>query len=166
MRNTCEECGGKEDLIRIKELDESGKIKFKHLCRECAQRKGIIMERENLIARLKEFMNEITEADEELFCKNCGLKFAEFKITGRLGCEFCYTYFTDEIKKMFSLIGEDFKYQGEEYSEKGNFKIWREKILNYLNKKMNKLVEEENYEAAARLRDIVKEIEKKDEGNI
>ncbi len=155
--NRCYECGKEGAEIKIREIDETGTLNIKYICRECAVKKGIIMaEKRKLMDIFNEFMVDVNENDERIVCKNCGTKFSEFKKTGLLGCEECYESFKTELTNLFSMIyNDDFLYKGDP-PEKGENKIWKKYMKDYLKEKLEILVEKEDYERAARIRDILK----------
>ena len=90
-------------------------------------------------------------------CTHCGLSYAEFKKSGKLGCQNCYTAFRSPISQALKNIHGINEYKGKipqgQADKYADMMIKRElaetRIL------MNKAVEAEEFEQAAKYRDII-----------
>jgi protein arginine kinase activator len=91
-------------------------------------------------------------------CKACGLKFVEFRNSGRLGCPHDYDSFREELVPLLESIHGDVKHQG-----KTPLRLPKEKAeqneLGQKRRMLQQAITEEDYEAAARLRDEIKRLE-------
>ncbi len=160
-----------------------------HLCESCAQEKsqsyGGANPFNNPFATLSEFLNNFmswdenvaTEvnsvrskpksADPQLQCPHCGYQLATFRQNGRLGCTQCYESFKSVLEPLISSIHGNVRHIHEEQEppiektsgttgasdQKPEVKALREKI--------KEAIQNEKFEEAARLRDLIKEIEGK-----
>jgi len=95
-------------------------------------------------------------------CEVCGLKFVEFRNSGRLGCPHDYDHFRDELLPLLESIHGDTVYAGK--TPKAPARVTPKPPrdageLTALRKKLTRAVKDEDYEAAARLRDRIRELE-------
>ena len=105
---TCERCSQDATVHLTNSID--GRRTEVHLCTACARQAGLVLPEhppklgldkvvQNLIvANVGELVGELAE----LACPDCGVKFMEFRTTGRLGCPNDYQVFT---KGLLPLIG-------------------------------------------------------------
>ncbi len=95
-------------------------------------------------------------------CEVCGLKFVEFRNSGRLGCPHDYDHFREELLPLLESIHGDTVYAGKspKAPARATPKPPRDAgELAALRKKLTRAVKDEDYEAAARLRDRIRELE-------
>ena len=104
-------------------------------------------------------MSEATVTD--IRCKNCGLTYREFVQNGRFGCARCYIDFQNELDKSLGGIqgadihtGKRIGQQSQGFSE-----------IERLTAKLQEAIKKEEYEEAARLRDLIRE-KKKEDNNV
>ena len=95
-------------------------------------------------------------------CEVCGLKFVEFRNSGRLGCPHDYDHFREELLPLLESIHGDTVYAGK--TPKAPARVTPKPPrdageLTALRKKLTRAVKDEDYEAAARLRDRIRELE-------
>jgi len=147
-----------------------------HLCEECARQKSMQMEQQfglsDLLAGLAEFEKPSQEKEAaSLKCVNCGLTYAEFKKIGRLGCGDCYSAFKKYLGPLLKRIHGSNQHVGKN-PFKASAKAPKKKIdLAELRFSLQKAIDAENFEEAVKIRDQIKELEKKqaqdsgDQGN-
>lgn len=95
-----------------------------------------------------------SEEAEELQCPHCGITFSEFRKEGRFGCPQDYDIFRDKLTPLFENIHNATEHQGkipEHAFEEGENHL----LLIKLKRELNTAVEKEDYEAAAKLRDEI-----------
>ena len=95
-------------------------------------------------------------------CEVCGLKFVEFRNSGRLGCPHDYDHFREELLPLLESIHGDTAHAGKtpKAPARPTPKPPRDAgELTSLRKKLTRAVKDEDYEAAARLRDRIRELE-------
>ena len=93
-------------------------------------------------------------ADQSLKCEACGFTPVDFKKTGRFGCPQCYDTFKDILQPMLENMHKDTVHRGK-IPEKALARLSRKRRLDQLESDLNEAVKEENYEEAARIRDLV-----------
>ena len=105
---TCERCTADATVHLTDSVD--GRRSEIHLCMTCARKAGLVLPLnppklgldkvvQNLIvANVGELVGELAE----LACPDCGVRFMEFRTSGRLGCPSDYQIFT---KGLLPLLG-------------------------------------------------------------
>jgi protein arginine kinase activator len=137
-----------------------------HLCEECAKTKSMDMEQQfglgDLLGGLSDLGKTQVEGREivKLKCSNCGISYEDFRKIGRLGCGECYNSFRKYLMTLLKRIHGSNKHYGkmplvltklpEEKSEIAELKA-----------SLDKAIKDEEFEEAARIRDMLKELEKK-----
>ena len=162
----CDICGKNGATVHLTEIIDE-QMNELHLCEECARQKSAQMEQQfglsDLLAGMAEFGKPDSKEREALAaikCVNCGLTFADFKKIGRLGCGECYNSFRRYLGPLLKRIHGSGQHLG-----KAPFKVTRvlkkRTDLQELRAKLQKAIEEEAFEEAAKIRDQIKELEKK-----
>ncbi|MEW6006956.1 MAG: UvrB/UvrC motif-containing protein [bacterium] len=159
----CDICGIKEATIHFKQVINNQTTSI-HLCEECAEEKGfglsgISQPFPNLLEFFSNIFKEEKEAiTEEMRCTGCGMGLSEFQKGGRLGCSDCFEAFKQPLLSLLKQIHGSTVHIGrhpfgfEEIAQK-------EKKLKMLKDELKKAISTENYEEAARLRDMIKALE-------
>jgi len=136
-----------------------------HLCEQCAQAKSQEMEQQFGLSDLLAGMVQPEKAPVEkdavvLKCPNCKMTYADFKKIGRLGCGECYVTFKKYLGPLLKRIHGSSQHIGKSPSKVT--RVLKEKIdLQELRLKLQKAIENEAFEEAARIRDQIKDFEKK-----
>jgi protein arginine kinase activator len=160
----CDVCGKNQATVHLTEIIDE-QMNELHLCEECARQKSVQMEQQfglsDLLAGLAEFEQPVQEKElTSLKCPNCGLSYADFKKIGRLGCGECYSGFKKYLAPLLKKIHGSSQHVGK--SPLRVTKVLKKKIdLQDLRLELQKAIESEAFEEAARLRDQIKELEKK-----
>jgi protein arginine kinase activator len=168
----CNICAKNQATVHLTEIIDDQMTEL-HLCEECAHQKSAQMEQQfglsDLLAGLAEFEKpDLKKETESVKCANCGLTYSEFKKIGRLGCGECYTTFRKYLGPLLKRIHGSSIHAG-----KSPFKVTKEVAgaakkktdLAGLRYQLQKAVQMEAFEEAARLRDQIKELEKKQSQN-
>ena len=96
-------------------------------------------------------------------CTKCGLSYAEFKKSGKLGCQNCYTTFRGSISQALKNIHGTNEYKGKiprgQANKYTDMIIKRELAENRV--LLKKAVEAEEFEQAAKYRDIINDLQGK-----
>jgi protein arginine kinase activator len=121
---------------------------------------------------LKNFLQYVFEIVENverrnlgagIVCTTCGLSYAEFKKSGKLGCAGCYTAFRNPISQALKNIHGTNDYKGKipqgQADKFADMIIKRELTENRL--LLKKAVEAEEFEEAAKYRDIINGLQSK-----
>jgi protein arginine kinase activator len=134
-----------------------------HLCERCAVEKGISIKPHFLLADLMAGLVEAEKfpaAKTGKKCSSCGLTYSGFKSMGRLGCAKCYETFKKSLGALLDRIHGCSIHTGKVPAVIDR-EVDQALALRKMREKLRKLVEKEEFEEAARLRDeIRKYIEK------
>jgi protein arginine kinase activator len=106
---------------------------------------------------------QVGEADEgSLFnqreCPSCGIKFVEFRNTGRLGCPHDYEEFREELAPLLENIHGETRHCGKTPRRLPQNKQTQSELIQLRNR-LKQAVNKEDYEEAARLRDRIRQLE-------
>ena len=150
----CEFCEQEANVIYTKIVgDKSQKT---HLCSECADEKGI--------TNLDNFnLSDILMSDDQFSpkkssamvnlneCPECGFTLENLRKIGRLGCSACYDTFASEVKSMIGKMHKGTVHKGK--VPEGMIKVMEAKTkLQKLQSKLDKAIEDEEYEKAGELK--------------
>ncbi|MDD2628327.1 MAG: UvrB/UvrC motif-containing protein [Clostridia bacterium] len=165
----CSKCKINEAKIKYEE-NVNGIKKSMDLCEECSRNLGILSSNigfmDNLLMSLMDEPITIgTSKTLENTCKNCGYHFSDYTSTGLFGCPECYTTFEKRLLPMFHKIhgtASHLKDKNDKTVKNGK-EIKKENTILELKGKLMKHIQNEEYEEAAKLRDLIKEKERKGE---
>lgn len=155
----CQKCT-KQATLHITEVISEDHFEELHLCEECAQK---YMQEPQAHATSSAKMGTIEEGDEAALlnqreCPVCGLKFVEFRNTGRLGCPHDYQEFREELLPLLENIHGEVKHCGKSPRRMPLNKQAQSELIQ-LRKQLHQAVTREAYEEAARLRDRIRQLE-------
>ena len=151
----CRNCP-KTATLHITEVEADDRCEHVHFCEDCGRR----------------YLSEPVQSSQELPepaaleeesplepnpspCGECGIKFVEFRNSGRLGCPHDYDAFREELLPLLENIHGDTRHAGKVPRRKP----LRAADLGGLRKRLQQAVGEEDYEQAAKLRDQIKSAE-------
>ena len=162
----CDICNNKEAVIHVKQI-VGEKITELHLCGDCANEKGISGEEDvielslsQLLTSLIDLTDKYSEQENRDVCRTCGTTIKDFRKNAKLGCADCYNVFNKEIENYLENTAGQVQHVGKLPEKVGTLK----KLLvdkESLREKLEKAINQENYEQAAVLRDRIKIIEKR-----
>ncbi len=140
-----------------------------HLCRGCAEAQKLVEKSElNLPAILQTFQTylgpHVGQQMEELarlVCPVCGIRYMEFRAQGRLGCPNDYQVFQVGLEPLLLRIHRHTRHVGK--APHRRVPPSQQAELIDLRRQLQSAVAEERYEEAARLRDLLREREVRDE---
>ncbi|MCM8796596.1 MAG: UvrB/UvrC motif-containing protein [Candidatus Omnitrophica bacterium] len=164
----CDICGKNQATVHLTEIVDE-QMNELHLCEECARKKSIEMEQQfglsDLLAGMAEFEKPGSEVEGAATakCPNCGLTYADFKKIGRLGCGECYVVFKRYLAPLLKRIHGSLNHIGKGPAVKGRRMSKKKAELEELRSKLQAAIAREAFEEAARLRDQIKELEKKEQ---
>lgn len=168
----CNCCKKREAKIYYTEII-NGEKKEQHLCEECAAehtsffmidtlQSGFFIE--GLLAGLLE---SFKAKSDEPACSECGMTLDTLFKTGRFGCAMCYESFEKNLPRLFrNLQGGDIHngkipknyIKPEKADDKKSILTERDKLRFQL----EQAIEKEEFEEAARLRDVIKELKEEE----
>ena len=162
----CDICNKVPATVHLTEIIDD-QITELHLCEKCAREKSVNMEQQfglaDLLAGLAEFgsVKEQAEGLIKIKCANCGLSFSDFKKIGRLGCSECYVTFRRYLGPLLKRIHGSGQHAGKTPVKVARTARKRSN-LEELRDKLQTAIEEEEFEKAAKIRDQIKQLEKKE----
>lgn len=162
----CNVCGAHEATIHLTEIVNDQMVEI-HLCETCAQEKGTEFKTHfnmgDLLSGLTDLAKEIVGEEKPLTkCPNCGFTYEEFSRTGRLGCAECYETFSKFLLPLIKRVQHSLQHVGKRPSRLAPPAPARpQQELKELHHRLAKLIQKEEFEEAARLRDHIKHLEEK-----
>jgi protein arginine kinase activator len=166
----CQECGKKPATLHFTKIVNGEKTEF-HICETCAREKGEMIPGtsngfsiHNLLSGLLNFEPSSSQAvqtnRENLRCDQCGLTYTQFSKLGRFGCSSCYRHFSDRLDPLFKRVHGNIVHVGKVPKRSGGA-IQCKREIDRLKKELLFTIEREEFEKAAKLRDKIKELEKR-----
>ena len=137
------------------------KIHKVHLCENCAQEKGVTdpegISLEDLFSKAG-LTADVTLTEGNLVCKQCGLSTRDFRKSGRLGCQSCYSHLWSVVRPMLEGMHKEISHRGK-IPRRALERVSAHEELERLGAKLQLAIEEERYEDAASLRDRIRQLE-------
>ena len=160
----CDICGKKEATVHLTEIINNQVTKL-NLCEDCAREKGAEMEEHFGLSELLAGLTDIgTTVEPEIAistkCPNCGLTYQNFRKIGRLGCSECYEAFKKELGPLLKRIHGSDRHVGK-VPLKGGKTIRDTRTLQDIKLQLEKAIQMEAFEEAAKLRDKIRDLENK-----
>lgn len=159
----CDICHKNISTVHLTEIIND-KVVEMHICQSCAKHKTEELKEQLSVSDFLGSLMDIGEASREetsFKCPLCGLKYKEFKKKGRLGCEKCYVTFKDMLFPLLKNIHSSTTHLGKTPLD---VQIIREKSVEVkikeLKERLEKVIQKEEYEEAAALRDKIRKLEK------
>lgn len=150
-----DQCGNctKPATIHLTQIIDN-KIHKVDLCEDCPFKKGVTDPEGFSLADFLVQSPASLISDKSIKCETCGFSPAEFKKTGRLGCPQCYETFKEILQPMLTNMHKDVVHRGK-VPERALARMSRKRRLDQLERDLEEAVKGENYEEAARLRDLI-----------
>ena len=170
----CDDCGHHEAVVHIVQIGPQGRVE-KNLCEKCAAGYGELMpeSQPRKIMSVDDFLRGMFrqpgEQEEKhrqegeplvLTCPNCGMSYADFQQTGKIGCSVCYGTFRRQLEPLLRRIHGTSTHSGKIPRRSGGTLELKQEIKR-LRAELKEKVAQEEYEEAARLRDEVRALEQK-----
>jgi protein arginine kinase activator len=152
----CQKCA-KPATLHITEVLGEEQFEELHLCEDCAHK--YLYEppaKKGAKAELSE--GDETGALNNQQCDHCGIKFVEFRNSGRLGCPHDYDIFREELTPLLESIHGETRHCGKTPRRLPQTKHQQMELIQ-LRKQLQQAVTSEAYEEAARLRDRIRQLE-------
>ena len=149
----CQDCQKNEASVPFIQIVD-GKKTIHHLCPACAEKRS---GGGNVTVTLNGFIADPGGEEDaqvpDLTCAFCGLTYAEFKKTGRFGCDGCYVAFGSELDDVFKRIHGANRHVGTMSAPMSPEDSPED--LEGLQRALREAVAGERFEEAARLRDRI-----------
>jgi len=153
----CEICKEQIATIHYTEVLPNSEPKKMALCEACAKQKNLPVATQFSVADILKGLTQAVQAEEEggtAKCPRCGLTFARFRKGGRLGCATCYDAFQPKILSILEEI-----HRGRQHVGKVPKRIAQQSgataELAQLCQELKEVVDKEEFEKAATLRDRI-----------
>jgi protein arginine kinase activator len=140
-----------------------------HLCDACAQQHQLLPaspKAELNIPALLQFLIQQTlsavgKLEHSESCPDCGMSYSLFRSQGRLGCPTDYVAFRTALEPLLERIHRRVKHVGKVPSK---VRLAQQRAeIEQLKQQLRQLVQDERYEEAAQLRDLIRSKEAADE---
>jgi len=154
----CQKCPNAATL-HITEIVSEDHVEELHLCEVCAHK--YLADPQPKTG--KSSGGSATSREEEPAatqreCEMCGIKFVDFRNTGRLGCPHDYEMFREELLQLLENIHGETRHVGKVPRRLPQSKQTQAELMQ-LRKQLLQAVHREAYEDAARLRDRIRQLE-------
>jgi len=158
----------------------NGEVIEINLCPDCPLLKNIQLDKsfdlsDLLVGLLSLDTKDPPQIYSDIQCKNCGMTCYEFIKIGKLGCSECYHAFSEQLLSLLTKIQGTHQHIGKnpfEHEKKNPIEetqkmkeINRIEYMLNLKDQMNQAIHQEDYERAAKIRDIINEIEDEENHN-
>lgn len=158
----CERCKKNDATYRITKIVNNKKVDL-HLCEQCARELGEVsspLSFQNIISELMGFASQPYETGKhyEPRCGNCGTYYSEFEKGGLLGCSECYHSFSGEIIPVLKRVQGSTRHVGKIPSSRNKARLNKNE-LGGLRIMLQKAIENEEYEKAAKIRDEISKMQ-------
>ena len=159
----CDNCHERDAVVNLTTI-ENNAVRQLHLCEQCAAERGV----ETTVAAPKHPLGEFLQAVQQQSvpastdagkCAFCGLTMKDFRETGRMGCARCYTTFESSMRELVRRVHGGPRHIGRTYRAPKEEVLEKAGILGELRDKLRRAVEQEQFEAAADLRDRIRVLE-------
>lgn len=170
----CSECQKRPATLHFTQVINGQKTEI-NVCEECAKKKGYMSYTDDtytihdLLTGLFNFgssnidlkNNSFFQEVKELQCSHCGITFDDFQRIGKFGCANCYNTFKTKLDAIFRKVHSgNTKHHGKIPKRKGG-KLHTKKEIEFYRAKLKELIEREEFEQAAVVRDHIKKLEEK-----
>jgi protein arginine kinase activator len=162
----CERCGERPATVHYTQIINGYKTEL-HLCQECAAAQGVFGFGEPQFT-FQDFLGKLLEDQfrlpsqfglTETRCSNCGLTYNDFRRLGQLGCSECYTQFARQLNPLLRRLHGSDRHVGK-VPGRVSTQAASQRELERLRGELQEAIKTENYERAAKLRDLIHEMER------
>lgn len=156
----CQSCEKNQATVHLTEII-GGKKRELHYCEACAQKEGISpLTPQSFFPHLVDVAKGVTGGMEDVRCPKCGLSYSEFRQRGRLGCEEDYKLFKEGLSQLLDRIHGSTQHIGKVPSRLGDHMNVERELIE-LQRELTRVIQREEYEQAARVRDQIRELEER-----
>lgn len=164
----CQECQKRPATVHLTQII-NGEQRAQHFCEQCAHKKGefvfdhppfsihnLLTGLMNMDAQPTGMLKEFTTT--KIQCPNCGLTYAQFGQIGRFGCSECYQTFGERLLPLMRRIHGSTQHVGTVPRRAGDA-VQLRRNLDELKQQLQRLIVQEEFEQAAKVRDRIRELE-------
>ncbi len=158
----CQLCQVEKATIKVGHVVNDKKIEVQ-LCGVCAEERGMDATMTGLPQMFENFITELVgkdllsrvEGDSGTACSGCGSTWDDFQKTGLFGCDICYQSFHPQLNVVLRRIHGSNQHIGSRPKSKRH--QISETELQRIRMELQKAIDNENFELAAELRDMVRD---------
>ena len=157
----CDKCKKKQaTIVKLQIINDN--ITEYNLCEECASTGNMPFETifKHIMNSLIGLSDNFEEHEEEkifkdIKCPGCGLTYEGFKSLLKLGCSDCYNTFRNQLTAFFKNMQGNVAHTGK-LPVKSGAQLIKLREADHLKKHLKKLIDSEEFEEAAKIRDKIK----------
>lgn len=159
----CQHCQQREAIVHLS-ITENEKHREVYLCEPCAKQNqeiGFVLHPAIVPEFLKAlfgFNPSAIDQPSEIACPKCGMTFSKITQVGKLGCSTCYETFESQLEPLLRQVHGGGQNMGKAPARRG-IAIKGRRELRVLKEKLQRLIEEEEFEEAAAVRDRIRQLE-------
>lgn len=163
----CEDCRKQDATVHLKQVVNNQKVVL-NLCSACAKRRGFSNPLKNIPFPLADLLTSMvptvtSRPDNQLMeqrCSGCGLTYDKFAKTGRLGCGQCFTAFRQPLADLLRKIHGSNLHRGKrQNAAAAGMDSLKEEAR--LKDELKAAIENEDFERAAHIRDMIRDLQVK-----
>lgn len=169
----CQECNQRPATLHFTKIVNGEKATIQ-LCEKCAQEKGEFFTTDgsagfsinDLLAGILSLDNVMqktnsnpTPTSHVIQCKECKMTFQQFIKVGRFGCANCYDAFKERLTPILKRLHSGNITHGGKVPERIGGSIHLKKKVQQLRAELRILIEQEEFEKAATVRDQIRSLE-------
>lgn len=173
----CQECKSRPATLYFTQIINGNKSEV-HVCDICAKEKGYFSLDEDSYS-LHDLLKGLFEtnsphlkvknkqhyiSDEKIHCSKCNLSFQDFRRIGKFGCANCYQTFEDRLNPIFRRVHSGNTQHNGKIPQRRHEQLHHKRELDILRKELQYMVEHEEFEKAAVIRDKIKQLQNNDDG--
>lgn len=154
----CELCHENEASVELKQV-VNGVSRELHVCKGCAEKNVLDVDAPESLSDLLFGVGKpdsVKLDDPTRVCPVCRMRLSEFRTRSRLGCPSCYTTFDDELSQVLESMHKGPRHEGK-VPVKSRHAVERMT----LDSALQAAVQRQDFEEAARLRDLLIELDRK-----
>lgn len=170
----CQECNERPATFHFTKVVNGEKTEI-HICEHCAHENSSMFidnstgfSINNLLAGLLNLEPSINKSQQDIFkknevlqCSRCQMTFQQFTKVGRFGCSECYRTFNKQINPILKRVHSGNTVHAGKIPERIGGSIHVRKRIELLKQNIKDLIQEEEFEKAAEIRDEIRSLELK-----
>ncbi|MEO0479169.1 MAG: UvrB/UvrC motif-containing protein [Planctomycetota bacterium] len=169
-------CKNGQASVHVLDFDEEGNVHDHFVCPAVAEAMGFVQQSASTVPNAKLIESLLSDIGATIStdiqgapiqpgalphgqrCAGCGLTLSEFRKKGRVGCPRCYETFKTHILRLLDRVHGATTHVGR-FPGQPNARRPKPVTLTDLRQQLERAVDAEDYEAAARLRDALRRLE-------
>lgn len=162
----CQECGKRPATLHFTKIVNGEKTEL-HICESCARERGELIPGTSSGFSIHNLLSGLIDLDPanagakqpQPRCEMCGMTYAQFSKMGRFGCSHCYKHFAERLDPLLRRVHGNTVHVGKVPKRVGG-QVRMKREVDKLKREMQNRIEREDFEAAAGLRDRIRDLER------